>query len=363
MKKLLLTGIGLLCSWQIFAQNAPFPKHYLCYRTSTPVKIDGHLSENSWKNAEWTEKFVDIEGDKKPAPAQDTKIKMLWDDHYLYIAAVLEEKDIWAYQNKKDQIVFLENDFEVFLDPDGDTHNYFELEINALNNTFDLFLSKPYRNGGPALISWDVKGLKSAVSIEGTVNNPSDKDKRWTIEMAIPFSSVTLGTKSGEIPKDRSFWKANFSRVEWQTKVVNGKYIRLENPENHQLLPENNWVWTPQGAIDMHKPERWGYLIFSTNEAGKPASAFEIPYEEKMRAFIWDLYYKEQAFFHENKRFTQDIKELGLSQNDIMIDSFSNIITPEASAHSFIITLDCPDKNLKVSVNNDSKINTSFTQP
>ena len=26
---------------------------------------------------------------------------------------------------------------------------------------------------------------------------------------------------------------------------------------------EDNWVWSPQGEIAMHLPERWGFLQFS----------------------------------------------------------------------------------------------------
>jgi|GEM_PF-5265226 len=42
--------------------------------------------------------------------------------------------------------VFYDNDFEVFIDPDGDTHRYYELEINAFGTEWDLFLDRPYRD-------------------------------------------------------------------------------------------------------------------------------------------------------------------------------------------------------------------------
>jgi hypothetical protein len=34
----------------------------------------------------------------------------------------------------------------------------------------------------------------------------------------------------------------------------------------HGKLPdrkEDNWVWSPQGLINMHVPDRWGYVRFS----------------------------------------------------------------------------------------------------
>ena len=94
--------------------------------------------------------FVDIEGDAKPAPRFRTRAKMLWDDTYFYIAAEMEEPHVWGTLTKHDSVIFHDNDFEVFLDPDGDTHDYYEFEINALNTGWDLFLDKPYRDGGQA---------------------------------------------------------------------------------------------------------------------------------------------------------------------------------------------------------------------
>ncbi|WP_036602784.1 carbohydrate-binding family 9-like protein [Olivibacter sitiensis] len=226
------------------------------------VKIDGKLDEKSWEKAEWTDYFVDIEGDKQAKPIQSTRAKMLWDDEYLYIAALLEEEHIWAYQSVKDQIVFHENDFEVFIDPDGDTNNYFELEINAINNTFDLFIPTPYRHGGQPDHDWNVEGLKSAISIDGTLNDASDKDKHWIVELAIPFKALKYDDLLTPVPREGTEWRLNFSRVNWKTEIVEGKYQRKKDPDTGKLLPEYNWVWSPQGIIDMHWPEYWGYLIF-----------------------------------------------------------------------------------------------------
>jgi len=262
-----------LFSASVFGQNTEDPKSYVCYRSQKALKIDGKLNEGSWKKAEWTDLFVDIEGQKKPLPLQKTRAKMLWDDTYLYIGTEIEEAHIWAYQDKKDQIVFHENDFEVFIDPDGDSQNYYELEINAINNSFDLFLPKTYKKGGKARLNWDIKDLKSAVTVNGTINNPSDTDKSWTLEIAIPLSSLSTEQVAAIIPKDRSVWRINFSRVNWQQSIADGKYSRKRNPETNRFLPEYNWVWSPQGVINMHVPEKWGYLQFSSNKAGKKKAA------------------------------------------------------------------------------------------
>ncbi|MCF0057105.1 carbohydrate-binding family 9-like protein [Dyadobacter sp. CY356] len=253
-----------------YCQAADPPKKYVCFQTRQEIIIDGKMNEKSWKDAEWTTSFEDIEGQKKPLPLQNTQVKMLWDEKYLYIAAVMDEEHIWAYQNKKDQIVYLENDFEVFIDPDNDTDNYYELEINALNNSFDLFLPKPYKKGGKPQLTWDIKNLRSAVSVEGTINDGTDKDKRWTLEIAIPFESLSTENVPFINPEPDKIWRINFSRVNWQFQIdEKGKYSRKKNTETGKILPEYNWVWSPQGVINMHVPEHWGFLEFNRQKVGK----------------------------------------------------------------------------------------------
>ena len=110
------------------------PKKYVAYSITDTIKIDGKGDETSWKNAEWTDFFIDIEGMKKPT--YKTRIKMLWDKHYLYFLAELEEPHVWATLKQRDTVIFYNNDFEIFIDPDGDTHNYYELEINTPKTVF-----------------------------------------------------------------------------------------------------------------------------------------------------------------------------------------------------------------------------------
>ena len=115
---------------------------------------------------------------------------MLWDDDYFYFAADIEEPHLWATLTARDSVIFQDNDFEIFIDPDGDTHNYFELEINAFATVWDLMLVQPYRDGGPAIHAWDIAGLKAAVDARGTINRPDDRDDGWSVEIAIPWRII-----------------------------------------------------------------------------------------------------------------------------------------------------------------------------
>lgn len=223
----------------------PTPLSYTCTHAASPIRIDGKLDDPAWKQAKWTTDFVDIEGAGRPTPRFRTRVKMLWDDHYLYIAAELEEPNVAATLRKHDSVIFKDNDFEVFVKPLPGTESYYEFEMNALNTGWDLFLPKPYSENGKPDNSWDIQGLKTAVAIEGTLNKPSDKDRGWTLEIAYPLTAFN-SRQPVPPPHPGTEWRINFSRVEWKPG----------QPK------EDNWVWTPQGVINMHVPNRWGYLRF-----------------------------------------------------------------------------------------------------
>lgn len=145
MKKLIYTLLLLLVTFPAMAQSLfeqyerflAEPRTYVCYRPDGKLKIDGKLNESSWKKAAPTAPFVDISGEGFPTPKYETTAKMLWDDEYLYVGAVLQEEDIKARLTQRDTIIYYDNDFEVFIDPDSDGHNYFEIETNARGVIFD----------------------------------------------------------------------------------------------------------------------------------------------------------------------------------------------------------------------------------
>ena len=240
------------------------PKHYIVNKINDQINIDGRDDELAWNNAIYTDDFIDIEGNK--IPSQKTNVKMLWDEKFLYVFAKLYENHIWGDITKRDEVIYYNNDFEVFINPNDDVFSYGEIEINALGTEWDLFLNRPYRLRGKADSSWDINGLKSAVDISGTLNDPNDLDDYWTVEIAIPLKEIEKLNTSRKDEKVISgdVWRINFSRVNWDFEINNGVYSRKK--ENGKYLPEYNWVWSPQGIINMHVPENWGYLVFSEND-------------------------------------------------------------------------------------------------
>ena len=328
------------------------PKAYSALYTQYAVKVDGDFSEKAWQAAAWSDSFVDIEGNGKPQPTYKTRMKLLWNDSCLFVAAELEEPHIWANLTQRDNIVYYDNDFEVFIDPGNDAHQYFEIEVNALNTILDLFMPKPYRNGGIAMLSYNATGLKSAVKVHGTLNQPGDRDSSWTVEMAIPFQSIYLGNKWSP-PGEGALWRMNFSRVEWDVVVVNNKYQKKKDAAG-KLLPEHNWVWSPQGVINMHLPERWGYLQFAKNTSG--TTTFILPQSEKRKQYLWLLYYKQKAYFAKHRKYATSLKSFGITTPGLEVDGDDNILKMEATTRQFTIYISDDDNTF--SINDEGLVQT-----
>jgi cellulose/xylan binding protein with CBM9 domain len=314
---LLALGIGSQARATVDFDKLPFaPRKVICYRAGSPLTIDGKLDEPSWRDTPPSDLFIDIDGTRHPPHA--TRVKMLWDDRYFYVGAELEEPDIWGTLTKRDSVIFQDNDFEVFIDPDGDTHAYYELEINALGTVWDLMLIQPYRDGGPAIHAWDIAGLESAVSVRGTINKPGDRDEGWSVEIAMPWEVLREAAPNKSAPQPGDRWRVNFSRVEWHVDSTDGKYVKRLDSKTGKPLPEENWVWSPQGAINMHMPERWGYVQFSSAAAAGARQEFKQDPNERVKWALRRLYYRQRQYRASNGRYASDLAALRAS--DIQVE-------------------------------------------
>lgn len=191
--------------------------------------------------------------------------------------------------------------------------SYKEFEINALNATWDLQLNRAYNDGGGENSSrvygpagWDYAppiggpdSLHAATFVSGTLNSPSAGSSFWSVEVALPLSSLAQNTAAAVPPQPGTFWRINFSRVEWAVTASPDGTAYWKEP-SCQSCPvpgagnEDNWVWSPQGSIAMHLPEKWGMLQFATGAVN--ATPAVTNGEWPVRAIAAAVYYAEHAF-------------------------------------------------------------------
>lgn len=259
MKIFLQILIVLSMPLSLQGQQVSHKIHY----TNQHIRIDGRLEESDWQKAEVIKLESEIRGAAFEPPQQRTEVRMLWGEQYLYLHATIYELHIVATLQARDAIVYRDNDFEVFIDTDRDGKRYFEIEVNALNTIMDLYMDRPYKLRGNALLSFDIP-LESAVYIAGTLNNGYDTDTYWAVEMKIPKSHVIDHGEKKTI-NDGETWLMNFSRVQWDYQWQDGRYQKVPAPGTEKF-EEKNWVWYPTGKIDIHLPEKWAAVRFVRNE-------------------------------------------------------------------------------------------------
>ncbi|KAG7401040.1 hypothetical protein PHYBOEH_003235 [Phytophthora boehmeriae] len=302
------------------------PRRHAAYHVPRPsdITIDGVLDESVWNEVPWSDPFQGIRGPQFwSQPWFTSKFKLRYDDRFLYIGAYLEETEVWANVSKRNDVIFRDNDFEVFVDADGSTHNYKEFEVNARNTTWNLWLNRPYRDGGHENSSrvdpdygFDMlsSGMRSAVYIKGRLGDPSERLHDWTVEIALPLAQLALHSKATVPPIANSFWRINFSRVEWPVRVITDSTGK-QHYEKELGLSEENWVWSSQYAVDMHRPEWWGYLQFRPRGEAPPESidtnkVVSLDPEWGVRYVSFQFYYAQHAFYNITGEYASTMDKL-----------------------------------------------------
>ncbi|MEQ1934451.1 MAG: carbohydrate-binding family 9-like protein [Fimbriimonadaceae bacterium] len=246
-------------------------------RAPVPPNLDGLLDGSSWTLAPRSRDFVDM---ATGGPAlYRTETAVLWDDENLYVGFWIEEPFPTAELTERDSLIFRENDVELFING-GDC--YYEFEINALGTIYEVFfiwrdafdrfdgfdLKDAYSFGGDfdrtpehfwdgnhprgtrwAFRNWDMPGLRSAVSVQGALNDSSVRSEGWRVEMAIPWESLRVLSNGREVPpKPGDVWNLFFGR--FQRVPIGGV--------EHQAA----WCVSPHGRYDTHMPERFTPVVF-----------------------------------------------------------------------------------------------------
>jgi hypothetical protein len=269
-------------------QNDLFPcessqvAHHTAYRIDEPMTIDGRLDEPAWRRAPRSPLFVDFVSGGRTI--HDTRAAVLWDDENLYIGFWVEEPFVQATLTQRDSLIYNDNDVEVFI---AGKDAYYEFEINAFGTIYEVLFIwedayhkyahrpefgldapgarawdgvgfKHPRGARIGFWEWDYPGLRSAVHVDGTINQNDDRDRGWTVEIALPWSGLQLlaeGDRRALPPRDGDVWRMDFSRFNTYKEAAPAQ-------------DSSGWTWSSHHVWDSHVPECFPHIHFSTQVVG-----------------------------------------------------------------------------------------------
>jgi cellulose/xylan binding protein with CBM9 domain len=239
------------------------------------INIDGKLDEAGWKAATSTGPFVDVgTGNANTSFPVNGSAKLTWDDANMYIGFDVQDPDIIGGfpKDAKDPHLWTKDTVEIMVDPDGDGDNvdYYEIQVNPQNLVFDTQYDnynspKTEPNGPFGHQDWSAK-LKSAVTIDGTMDKPGDKDKGYTVEIAIPWASFAKA--KNHPPKPGDAWRMNFYAMKNNSGVAFSPILGQGNFHKASRFGRVTWV-TPdmQGA----EPAASGSAVAAGSPTPPPA--------------------------------------------------------------------------------------------
>lgn len=217
---------------------------YKCNKILTPLKLTGKLDDPQWQKANTVQLTDAVTG---TAGRFATEVRALYDDNFLYVGFKSEDNYVWGSATERNGPIWNEECVEIFINPSGAAHQYYEINLSPNNVIFDACVlnkrtaAKPKETFVP-LTDFNLQTMKTAVHINGKMNQPG-RANSWTAEYAIPFDEL-IGAPNIP-PQPRDVWRVNF--------------YRIDSPQKGQ---RESYAWSTTGSTAFHLPWKFGYLEF-----------------------------------------------------------------------------------------------------
>lgn len=210
-------------------------------RCQKAVVVDGLLDEAFWNEAQKAHLRDSDTGNEVSDSSFSAYALTCYDDKNLYVGFVCNDSDIYSSFTERDQHLWQEEVVEAFIDVDDEPNTYVEIEVSPNNVLFDSYIVDPVNIDVEETSRFDLPGIRTAVSVDGTANLHDDMDVSWTVEIAVPFASM-VQDYSPAVLKDAK-WRINFYRID---RDADGPV---------------HYAWSPTKGR-FHKPSVFGTLRF-----------------------------------------------------------------------------------------------------
>jgi Domain of unknown function (DUF5916)/Carbohydrate family 9 binding domain-like len=177
----------------LFAQNSTNKTDFQIHikKATTPIKLDGDLSEGAWSAAEKVRSFRVHYPQNGDSAKLATEAQLTYDEHFIYIGFTCFDDGKYIVQSLKRDVNYWSSDaMAVLLDPIESQVNGVLFGVNTEGVQSEGILA-----GDDPDWAWDNKWFSE-------VKKAAD---RFTIEIAIPFKSLRYDPK-------KTTWSVNFVR-------------------------------------------------------------------------------------------------------------------------------------------------------
>jgi len=211
------------------------------YTSRSPI-IDGTENDSIWQQIIPILLKDNRSGNEAQESELQTYVKACYDDSTLYFFFLCNDPDIWTSFTQRDEHLWENEAVEVFIDVDDVPETYVEIEVSPANVLFDSYIVDTVNIDVAKTALFNLKGIRTAVAVSGTLNERDDKDDNWTVEIAIPFADLA---------------NENIKQVTTATEIRVNFYRLDEN----QGMERTSYAWSPTGGR-FHKPAYFGNLTF-----------------------------------------------------------------------------------------------------
>jgi lysophospholipase L1-like esterase len=218
----------------------------ICQWAAAPPKIDGKLDDPAWKSAAVITRFPAFWSKKDSGSG--TRAMLVWDRDALYYAATMTDSELRSFGTKRNDMLWNGDVFELFFKPSTERPEYYEFQVNPKS----VILELPFSRRGEdfrKLAALPTLGMTAVATVDGTLDQPGDKDRGWTVEGRIPWSAFA---NTGGRPEPGATWRFALCRYDYGPAGTEPSLMSS----------------APLSRPSFHRYEDYGALLFKGPPAG-----------------------------------------------------------------------------------------------
>lgn len=202
-----------------------------CRKVEKAPVLDGRLDDEAWSKAAVIDKFPAF-WNGTPSTGS-TKAHLVWDDKALYFAATMTDREMRSFGTKRNDMLWNGDVFELFFKPRVDQPGYHEFQVNPKS----VILELPFPKRGHSfeeLAALPPSGMTAVAKVDGTLDQPGDVDKGWTVEGMIPWTAFRSTVGRPEVGDTWTFALCRYDYGPEGTQPVLTSSAPLRRPSYHR---------------------------------------------------------------------------------------------------------------------------------